>query len=90
MEKPVFDPIDYDAALGDLFAYHPPKNPEVARLHERIRDQFNYTAQLMNAWLPASREKSIALTKIQEAMWAANAAVAIHSNKEENNADSGA
>lgn len=83
MEKPVFDPIDYNPALGELFAYHPPKSPEVVRLHERIRDQFNYTAQLMNAWLPDSREKSMALTKIQEAMWASNAAVAIHSNKKE-------
>jgi hypothetical protein len=83
MKKPEFEPIDYDKDLGELFAYHPPKSPEVGQLHERIRDQFNYTAQLMNAWLPASREKSIALTTIQKAMWAANAAVAIHMNKTE-------
>lgn len=83
IKKPKFDPVDYDEALADLFAYHPPKSPEVGQLHEKIRDQFNYTAQLMNAWLPGSREKSLALTKIQEAMWAANAAVAIHSNKED-------
>jgi hypothetical protein len=84
-KAPQNEPIDYDAELGNLFAYHRPLTPEVAQLHEKIRDQMNYTAQLLNSWLPASHEKSLALTKVQEAMWAANAAVAIHQPKPEEN-----
>lgn len=72
-----------DPELAALFAYHPPLTPEVARQHELIRELMNSAAQSLNAWLPASREKSIALTKVQEAMWAANAAVAIHQSKPE-------
>lgn len=75
--------IEYDEALANLFAYHPPLTEATKARHEDVRNLLNETAQVLNNWLPASREKSIALTKIQEAMWAANAAVAIHQKKEE-------
>lgn len=64
--------------LDRLFAHHPPNNDATKELHEAVRSECCSLAQWFNAWLPDSREKSLALTNIQQAMWAANAAIAIH------------
>ena len=59
-------------------AYHQPKTEETAQLHEAVRDKTKELALWLDQNLPQSREKTMALTKVQEAMWAANAAVAIY------------
>lgn len=65
------------AELAKRFAHHPPSSQFVIDLHEATRDRCHRLAEWMNAYLPESREKSMALTKVQEAMWAANAAIAL-------------
>lgn len=71
--------------LRQNYLYHPP-NKETAELHELVRDECFGLANFFNGNLPDSREKSIALTKVQEAMWAANAAIAIHISGKESDA----
>lgn len=66
--------------LARLFEYHPPKTDRTKAVHEQIRGLCKELALNLNALLPDSREKSLALTSVQQAMWAANAAIAIHSD----------
>lgn len=68
--------------LRDRFRHHPPKTQARIDAHEGVRDRAADFAVWLNASLPECREKSLALTAIQEsAMWA-NAAVAIHEDGE--------
>lgn len=64
--------------LSRRFAYHPPSSEEVATKHQQVR----YAAELLAATYtdlcPESRELALALTKLEEAMFWANAAVARH------------
>ena len=62
--------------LTNNYKYHPPKTQAVAESHEDVRAQAYSLARHLNEILPESREKSIALTKIEEAMMWANAAIA--------------
>lgn len=64
--------------LDTIFDYHPPANEETIHAHEEVRETCRALAHHFDEVLPPSREKSLALTKVQEAMWAANAAIAIH------------
>lgn len=59
-------------------AYHPPSTPGVAELHEGARSVI-YQAGLsvLNNTTP-SREQSLALTKLEEALFWTNAAIARH------------
>lgn len=45
--------------------------------HEFIRTQFGKLAVDLNNLLPEGPDKTVALRKLTEAMWAANAAVAV-------------
>lgn len=58
------------------FAYHPPKDQEAVKAHERIRAYLGQLAAELDETLPAGREKALAITKIEEAMFWANAAIA--------------
>lgn len=62
--------------LTNRFKYHPPPNEDVARLHQQVRSVFQSDAYWLNEVLPEGREKSLAITKIEEAMMWANAAIA--------------
>lgn len=62
--------------LLDRFTHHPPANADVVRLHERVREGFTELAFLVDSLLPAGREKALVFTKIEEAMFWANAGVA--------------
>lgn len=64
-----------NADFDNRFSHHPP-TPEAIIKHAAIREQARAFAQLMEDVLPASREKSVVLTKIEEAMFWANAAIA--------------
>ena len=72
-----------NATITHNFAYHPPvaSSPEA---HSRIREKARELAQLIDDLLPpaAGREKTVALTKCEEAMMWACAGVCRHARPE--------
>jgi hypothetical protein len=66
--------------LKNRHAYHPPTSDAVIELHEAVRVHTHTLAHWLNDVLPESREKSQALTDVDNAMLHANAAVARHMN----------
>ena len=69
--------------LDKNFSYHAP-TPDTVALHETIRNQGKRFAELVEAECPASRETSLALTKIEEAVFWANASVARNISAKQN------
>jgi len=61
--------------LAVRFTYHAPKNDQVER-YNRIREFGIDFAFYISAYCPDCRELSLALTKIEEAVMWANAAIA--------------
>lgn len=64
--------------IVERFRYHPADTRERVEAHENVRADITLTAMRLNDRLPESREKSLALTALQEAAMWANAAIAIH------------
>ena len=58
------------------FAYHPPKTEQVKAEHQAIRTHCSVVAEAFDEILPDGREKSLAITKLEEAMMWGNAAIA--------------
>jgi len=67
------DPTFQD--MMNRFTYHAPKSDQVGR-YEDIRDKARSLAVLVIGICPASRERSLAITKIEEAVMWANASIA--------------
>lgn len=69
-------PID-SADLENRFGFHPatPENGH-GQQHDNIRAQFLAFAVHMSNVLPDGREQSLVITKLEEAMFWANAAIA--------------
>lgn len=61
--------------LKHRFTYHPPKKDQPEK-YEAIRAGASFFAGAINALAPDSREKSLAITKLEEAVFWANAAIA--------------
>lgn len=59
------------------FTYHAPKDGQ-AQTYEGIRFRVREVAEHINDVAPDSREKSLAITALEEAVFWANAAVARH------------
>lgn len=57
------------------FTYHAPP-PNRVRLHEDLRSAFRELAHVLNETLPEGREKSLALTQLQDGLMWANASIA--------------
>ena len=57
------------------FAYHAPDEDKVS-LHASVNDLFLGAAHRVNELVPDSREKSLAITALEEARMWANAAIA--------------
>jgi hypothetical protein len=64
-----------DAVLKNRFVYHAPKGNQPER-YAIIRDEGYSLAKFIDDLVPESREKSLALTKLEEAVMWANAAIA--------------
>lgn len=63
------------ARIENDFKYHPPKNDQEQRYQEN-RNWFLELARHIIKTTPVSREQSLALTALEEAMFFANAAIA--------------
>jgi hypothetical protein len=61
--------------LEKRFTYHPPKHDQVARYGEIRSNAKGFASQIVNL-TPPSREQALALTKLEEAVMWANAAIA--------------
>lgn len=57
------------------FTYHPPKDGQPEK-YQRIRDKAKDLAYLIDQLCPPSREQSLAMTKLEEAVMWANAGIA--------------
>jgi len=68
------------AELAQRHAYHAPTTAAIVSLHEQVRERTRELATWLNEVLPESREKSLALTDVDNAMLHANACVARHMN----------
>ena len=61
--------------LSKRFTYHPPKENQPQK-YRNIRDNARAFAELIDAMCPDSREKSLAITALEEAVMWANASIA--------------
>lgn len=61
--------------LTKRFTYHPPKEGQ-PQIYEDIRGSAKALAILLISHCPASRELSLALTKLEEVIFWANASIA--------------
>jgi len=71
-------PDDVRGTMGELkvrFTYHPPKEDQ-ADVYQAIRGQAFHFAEDLEEWVPDCRERSLALTKLEEVVFWANAGLA--------------
>lgn len=62
--------------LNNRFAHHPPKTQKTAEQFSSVRGILLDAASKLVAITPTSREQSLMVTKLEEAMFHANAAIA--------------
>lgn len=65
--------------LQNRFMYHPPKDDNIKKKYEAIRGDALEYGILIARLVPNSREKSLAITKLEESVMWANAAIARNS-----------
>ena len=68
--------------IENRFRYHPP-TPETVRAHEAVRAAYRTLAHFVAGQTPPGRHQALALTALQESMWAANAAIACDTPRED-------
>lgn len=61
--------------IDNRFTYHPPKEGQAER-YITIRDAAKSLAELLNEECPDSREKSLAITHLEDCVMWANASIA--------------
>ncbi|WP_439651129.1 Acb2/Tad1 domain-containing protein [Nocardia panacis] len=62
--------------LDDRFNYHEPSNDFTLSAHVLTRAACRDLAEAITALVPEGREKALAITKVEEAMFWANAGIA--------------
>ena len=62
--------------IADRFRFHPADTAEKRAAHEHVRARCFELAETLNVALPECREKSLAITKLEEVMYLGNAALA--------------
>ena len=67
--------------LENVFTYHAP-TPDQVKDYAKIRSEGKRLATIITKLCPDSREKSIAIRKIREAVMWANAAIACNQEEE--------
>ena len=74
--EPPYTPSEKDAKnIDNNFVYHPPIDHQMGR-YNFLRENAKEFAKLLTTLCPASRELSLALTKLEEAVFWANASIA--------------
>lgn len=68
--------------LANRFTHHAPRHDGEVRFYEEMRSRAHETARFVDAVVPDSREKSLAITALEEAVMWANAGVARHGIQE--------
>lgn len=61
--------------IQNNFTYHAPNEEQISKYNE-LREKAKEVAYLLNDFCPNSREKSLAMTKLEEAVMWANASIA--------------
>ena len=64
------------ADIENRFAFHPATTEKMRDAHTSVRQQCRALADFINVTIPESREKSLAITKLEEVMFWGNAALA--------------
>jgi len=64
------------ADLDNRFAYHKANTDELVEAHGAVRKKYKALARWVNKNVPDGREKALAITNIEQAMFWSNAAVA--------------
>lgn len=67
-----------ESEIDNNFTYHAPK-PGQPEIYEALRNDAKHLAKGINAVCPESREKSLALTNLEQAIFWANASIARNS-----------
>lgn len=62
--------------IGNRFDFHPATTDEKRNEHTSVRQNCRRLADFLSNVLPGGREKALAITKLEECMFWANAAVA--------------
>lgn len=62
--------------LAHRFAFHPANTQEKQNAHGYVRDSCLALAERLDGLLPDGREKSLAITNLEQVMFWANAAIA--------------
>lgn len=62
--------------IENRFAFHPATSEEKRDAHTSVRQLCRQLADVMNERLPDGREKEIVMTRLEEVMFWANAALA--------------
>jgi len=62
--------------INRRFDHHPPKDENTIEDHKAVREEVKATAVFLDLILPEGREKALALTKLEEVLMYANAAIA--------------
>lgn len=64
------------ADIDHRFSFHPASTPDRVAEHEKVREGCKALAHFLDELLPGGREKSLALTNLEQTVMWANAAVA--------------
>jgi hypothetical protein len=67
---------NFEIDLNNRFEYHPPLTQAKVSAHEAVRGTLWEAATKISNLCPEGREASLAITKLEEAMFWANAAIA--------------
>jgi hypothetical protein len=73
--------------IANRFAYHRPLSIKRVQAHVNVRSQIGRLAQFIAHHVPAGREQALAITKLEEAMFWANAGLARATDPDAGNAE---